>query len=225
MSDIEDLLNRTARSADMTPSPDVVESDVRRGRAALVRRRRRRAIGSSIGGTVAAAAIVASAIVVGSPDGSGEAPTAQPDQITAPDGSASGVALVAYNGEQPEGYIVERVPEGWYIQEPEHPEYSLTIARDGDNSHPDAYEGKLTIFLLTSSAQQELPKGEPVKVGEYDGVVDPNSGEGYATLTYADDAGHFVQVQSPPVLGWSNERLARFAEGVTATSDAKAGIG
>lgn len=224
MSDIDNLLDQTARPAAAAPAPEVVEADVQRGRAALVRRRRRRAIGSSIGGTVAAAAMVATAIVVGSPDGSSDPPVAQPDRSTSPN-AAQGVRLVAYTGEQPEGYIVERVPEGWYIQKPAHPAYSLTIARNGDNSHPDSFTGKLTIFLLTSSVKQELPDGEPVKVGEYDGVVSRDGGDDYATLTYEDDAGHLVQVQSPPVLGWSNERLARFAEGVTATSDAKAGIG
>jgi len=79
-------------------------------------------------------------------------------------------------------------------------------------------------MLLSSSAPQELPKGEPVKVGEQDGVVTP--GPPADTLYYEDDAGHFVQIQAwRAALGWTNEQLAIFAEGVQVTSQAQPGIG
>jgi hypothetical protein len=226
MSDIEELLDRTARSAGATPSPDIVEGDVRRGRTALLRRRRRRAVGTSIASTVAAAGLVAAAIVVGSPDGSSEAPTVLPDRSTSPD-AGGGVRLVTYAGEQPEGFIVDMVPEGWYIQQnPDHPQYSLAIAQNGDTSHPDSFSGKLVVMLLSSSAPQELPPGEPVQVGDHEGTVNRNGGHpGGASLTYEDGEGHFVQVQAPPALAWSDEQLASFAEGVTVTSDALAGVG
>lgn len=77
----------------------------------------------------------------------------------------------------------------------------------------------------SASAPQELPEGDPVEVGEHDGVVshvDPEAD----ILTYVDDAGHLVQVQAwRAVLGWSNEQLVRFAEGVQVTSHAQAGVG
>lgn len=223
MSDIKELLDQTARSAGTAPSPDAVEADVLRGRAALVRRRRRRAVGSSIGGTVAAAALVATAIVAGSPDGSSETPTARPDTTTP--SRQAGVRLVTYTGEQPDGFVVDWVPEGWYIQDPEHPEYSLTIASNGDTSHPDNFMGKLVVMLLSSSAPQRLPDGDPVQVGEYDGVVvDRESGS--LSLFYEDvDAGRFVEVQAWHTLGWSHEQIVKFAAGVTVTSHAKAGVG
>jgi hypothetical protein len=79
-------------------------------------------------------------------------------------------------------------------------------------------------MLLSSSAPQRLPEGEPVRVGEYDGVVihSPEAD----TLTYGDGTGQLIQVQawrSP--LPWTNEQLTRFAEGVQVTADAQAGVG
>src|SRR6266536_4046531 len=145
------------RSADGTPSTEMVGADVLRGRAALGRRRRARAIRFSIAGMVAGAALVGTAIVA--------APTPRP--IT---GAHHGpgpnrgtlIHLVAYHGEQLEGFIVERVPEGWYLQS--STPINLVIAPEGDTTSPDAYAGKLVVFLLSSIAPQELPEGDPVKV-------------------------------------------------------------
>jgi hypothetical protein len=219
MSSLRELLDRAGRSAGTSPSADTVEADVLRGRAALARRRRRRSIGLSLGGIVAAFALVGTLIAVGGSGGPDE--VAPPARVASP--SAAGVRLVNYTGEQPNGFIVSQVPEGWYIQRPDHPEYSLTIAPQGDTTSPDAFDGKLVVMLLSRSARQELPNGEPVKVGEYDGVV-TRSPEA-ATLTYQDGDGHFVQVQAWNNLGWTNEQLAQFAEGVEVTANAQAGVG
>jgi hypothetical protein len=211
MSDIRELLDRTALWADGTPSKEMVEADVLRGRAALGRRRRGRAIRFSVAGMVAAAALVGTTIVAG--------PAPQP-RAAAHDGSGpdrgTPVRLVVYHGKQLEGFIVDQVPEGWYLQS--STPINLVIAPEGDTTSPDAYVGKLVVLLLSSIAPQELPEGDPVKVGEYDGVVTHTPEAD--TLTYEDDAGHFVQIQAwREALGWANEQLASFAEGVTVTAD------
>jgi hypothetical protein len=231
MSDIEQLLARTGQSYDVPPSADVVEADIRRGRSAALRRRRRRAIGSSVASTVAVTAIVGAAIIVGSPGETGGTPAtgpapapAQPDSVQ---GQDRGVRLVAYTGEQPEGFFVDQVPEGWYIQEPEHGAYSLAIAPEGDTSHPDDYVGKLVVMLYTSTGPQKLPTWgdpEPVVVNGEPGVVTRND-PAAATLTFYYPDGRLVQVQAWRTLGWSNDQLVEFAEGVTVTADAKAGVG
>jgi hypothetical protein len=213
MSDIKELLDRTARSVEVTPSAETVEADLRRGRAARARRLRSRAIRSSVAGTVAAAALVGTTIVAGNLGGT--------DETTGPD-RGTPVRLVAYHGEQLEGFIVDQVPEGWYLQGSNT--FRLTVAPQGDTTSPDAFVGKLVVMLLSSSVPQELPKGEPVKVGESDGVVTHD--EVADVLTYEDDAGHFVQIQAwRAPLGWTNEQLASFAEGVQVTSHAQAGVG
>jgi hypothetical protein len=207
MSDFGQLLDRTARSVEVRSSAEKVDADVRRGRAALARRRRGRMIRLSIGGTVAAAFV--GSTVLAANQGSG------PEEGTP-------IRLVAYHGEQLEGFIVNQVPDGWYLQGSNA--FRLTIAPQGDSTSPDSFSGKLVVMLLSSSAPQRLPEGEPVRVGEHDGVV-THSPEA-DTLTYGDGTGHLIQVQawrSP--LQWTNEQLTRFAEGVQVTADAHAGVG
>jgi hypothetical protein len=227
MSDIKELLDRTARSAEVTPSAETVEADLHRGRAALARRRRGRAIGLSAAGTVVAAALVG-AIIVGGNLGRGDETTgpAPSPRIGVTQGSGpdrgTHVRLVAYQGEQLEGFIVDQVPQGWYLQGSNT--FSLTIAPLGDTTSPDDFVGKLVVMLLSSSAPQKLPQGDPVKVGDNDGVVTP--GPPADTLTYEDGDGHFVQIQAwTAPLGWTKEQLASFAEGVQVTSHAQPGVG
>jgi hypothetical protein len=226
MSDIKELLDQTARSVEVTPSEETVEADLRRGRAALARRRRGRAIRLSVAGT-AAAALVGTTIVAGNlgrtdeTTGPATSPSIGVNQGSGPDRGTS-VRLVAYDGEQLDGFTVDQVPEGWYLQGSNA--VSLTIAPQGDPTSPDDFVGKLAVMLLSSSAPQKLPEGDPVKVGDNDGVVTP--GPPADTLTYEDGAGHFVQIQAwTAPLGWTNEQLASFAEGVQVTSQAQPGVG
>ena len=226
MNDIKELLDRTARSVEVTPSAETVEADLRRGRAALARRRRGRTIWLSVAGTVVAA-VIGTTIVAGTLGGTDETTGPVPSpRIGANQSSGQDrgrpVRLVAYHGEQLDGFIVDRVPEGWYLQGSNT--FRLTITPQGDTTSPDDFVGKLVVMLLSSSAPQELPQGEPVRVGEYDGVITP--GPPADTLTYEDDAGHFVQIQAwTAPLGWANEQLVSFAEGVQVTSHAQAGVG
>jgi hypothetical protein len=114
-----------------------------------------------------------------------------------------------------------RIPEGWFLQG-SNP-FSLTIAPQGDASSPDAFEGKLVVMLLSSSAPQKLPQGDPVKVGNHDGVIEHGEAD---VLTYEDGAGHFVQIEAwHEALGWTDEQLTSFAEGVRVTANAQAGVG
>jgi hypothetical protein len=219
MSDIEELLDRTARSVEVKPSAETVDADLRRGRDALARRRRGRAVWLSVASTVAVAVLVATTIVAGNLGTSspriGVTESSGPARVTP-------IRLVAYDGAQLEGFIVDQVPEGWYLQGSNA--FRLTIAPQGDTTSADAFVGKLVVMLLSSSVPQELPNGEPVKVGAFGGVV--THSDVADTLTYADDAGHFVQIQAwRAALRWTNEQLGSFAEGVQVTSEAQAGVG
>lgn len=111
---------------------------------------------------------------------------------------------------------------GWELQGSTR--YRLTIAPEGDTTSPDDFSGKRVVMLLSASAEQKLPEGEPIKVDGRDGVV---SHDGAADLlTYVDADGRFVEVRArKSTLGWSNEQLVDFAEGVTVTADAEATVG
>lgn len=231
MSDIEGRLAQAARSSEVRPSAELIEDDVHRGRAALARSRRSRAVRSSVAGTLAASVLAGGVFVAinasGPTQGSGPAQVTAPkeDKAAAPDAN-SGIRLVTYTGEQPDGFIVEKVPAGWFIQGSH--EYSLTIAPDGDTTHPDGYVGKLVVFLYSKSLQQKLPEdGTPVQVGDQPGVVTHNGGAEWSsgTLHYQNDNGDWVQIQAPKKLGWTDQQLADFGATVTVTGEAKAGVG
>jgi len=217
MSDIKELFEHAVSAMDVKTSEETVEADVHRGRAALARSRRRRTIRSSVIGAAAVTIMIGGVIAAGSnqsesPDRSSRRPLQEPSRVQ----------LVAYDGEQLDGFIVDRIPDGWYLQGSSP--WALTIAPEGDDTHPDNFMGKLVVMLLSQDAKQELPKGELVKVGDNEGVIS-HTGADTTTLTYGDGEGHFVQIQSPVILGWTNEQLVSFAEGVHVTADAKQGRG
>ena len=223
MTDIVQLLTTAAASADVPPTDETVEADVRRGRAALSERRRRRAVQTAVAAPIVAVALVGAGIAIG---GHGdEGATTSGSSVGQTHGPATGgsVRLVAYEGEQLQGFVVDQVPEGWYLQG-SNP-FSLTIAPVGDTSSPDGFEGKLVVMLQSSSVPHRLPqRGDPVTVGGNDGVI--SHGPPADLLTYDDGNGHIVQVQAwTSALGWTDEQLVAFAEGVHVTADAQAGIG
>src|SRR5438045_1853760 len=110
MNDIRSLLLETVPPDLRTEGrwPDT-ESDLARGRALLARRRR----GALVGGTgLVTAGTVGALLLTGVLTPSGRsAPTAS---ASSAGGSARGsVALVAYEGTQPEGYTLKTIPQGW----------------------------------------------------------------------------------------------------------------
>lgn len=227
MSDIKELLDHAARTQAGPPSEETIEADLQRGRIAMARRRRRRVIAFPIAGTLGVA-VLTGATLVATNAVSGD-PTAAPGRSTPPSiqqaketqSTNHAVRLVSYTGKQLDGFIVDQVPDGWYLQGSSAAR--LTIAPKGDKTIADNFIGKLVVMLQSADGPQALPDGEPVKVGTYDGVI--SSGTDTKLLTYQDDQGRFVEVQATDELGWSNQQLISFAEGVTVTADAVPGVG
>jgi hypothetical protein len=219
MNDLRTVLSRAADGAD--PSEDVVTADLARAKRARHRRMLTRTAG-------AAAAGVAVAVFAGAlPDAPHRAPVVAgtPDDAKDDRGprrnNDGATVLVAYTGDQPEGYRVESVPDGWEIQGTN--EFRMTIAPIGAaDRHPDSFVGKLVVLLESADASGR-PPGEKVRVGESTGYL--NTAEETAALTYDDGDGHRVVIQVPPALGWSQEQIVDFALGVTVTQDAVQGRG
>jgi hypothetical protein len=227
MSDVRDVLDRTARSAESPPSDQTVEADVHRGRAALTRRR---VTQCSVAGLIAVVVAAGAAVVAGNVGHSSHtAYTITPHGSqrhgqTNGSGAVAGapIRLVDYAGDQLDGFVVDQVPQGWFLQG-SNP-YALTIAPDGDTTSPDGFEGKLVVMLLSKSVAQRLPDGDPVTVDGHDGVV--SQGPPADVLTYEDGAGHFVQIQAwTSALHWTSDQLVAFAEGVHVTAAAQQGVG
>lgn len=222
MSDLHDrpdLADRLHRLGGDTPAPseETVRRDLARGRGAS--RRRALRVGTA-GLTLVAVAGVGTAIAVNAE----RTPTPAPS-ITAPstepsDPSDQAVRLVAYTGEQQPGFVVAKVPAG-FVLEGATP-YNLNVARAEDRSGLDVFEDKLVVMLESQSVTGE-PEGAPVAVGEHDGWLRTVEG-GTQILTY-DDGEHRVVVQAWKSLGLSDEQVVEFAEGVTVTTEAQAGVG
>lgn len=215
MTDLDDLTGRLQR-LDTQPSAttdETVRRDLLRARGAA-RRRAARRFTAGIG--VAAVTAVGVTLVVSSQGTTSDRPPA----IAEPSQSADGTQLVAYTGAQEPGFVVTKVPEG-FVLEGATP-FNLNVARAGDTSGLDVFTDKLVVMLESSSVTTP-PEGDPVKVGGLDGWL-RNSEGGTWTLTY-DDGANRVVVQAWKSLGLTADQVVEFAEGVTVTAEAQAGVG
>jgi hypothetical protein len=171
---------------------------------------------------VAVAAAIGAIIVAGDPAAThetiGRDPSTKVDHSHPGPSRAPQVRLVAYTGEQLQGFVVHQIPQGWYLQGSNA--FRLTLAPRGDTTSADAFVGKLVVMLLSRDAAQRLPEGAPIRVGEHDGVIEHS--DDVDTLTYRDDAGHFVQIEAWRArLKWTDQQLASFAENVQVTAEAQ----
>lgn len=208
MNDLTDRLARLDGTA-ATPADDVVAADLARGGTALTRRRH----------AVGAAAGVGLTLALGA--GLGIAVVAQPDDAAAPPaaGRSEGrTSLVAYTGEQPEGFEVAVIPEGFFVQGSDA--YVFTVAPEGDTSHPLAFEDKIVVSLEDGIKKQGAIEGEPVMVGDVEGGIRTPS-DGLATMLEFMQGDFNVVVQMWRTVGLTDEELIEFAEGITVTDEAK----
>ncbi|GLW27189.1 hypothetical protein Areg01_01300 [Actinoplanes regularis] len=212
------------------PTTVQADADLARGRAALRRRRGLRgAAGSALVVAVAAAAFAFT--TTGTPTGSvptaGGAPTAT---------TADSFRLVAYTGEQPAGFSVDKVPAGWEVQG--ITEYSLVLGPigaqprnsadpQGDvaDTDPDSFVGKVAV-MLQSVDEKGTPEGETVKVGDQKGILVKKEGdEDGRTLYVPQQNGVNLQIQVWDGIGWSADEIAQFAAGIHVNPNAKQGRG
>jgi hypothetical protein len=234
MPDVQDML-RTLPHA-VTPGPvgaDVVAADVARGHHALNRQRRRRFAG--LGAAVAVVAAVAVTV------------TSQPAQLgrSAPSAAGSSTAttqttklrLVAYTGTEPAGFKVSTVPAGWQVTSSN--DYSFVVAPPGSPTTPPttvpgggqavSFVGRIAVMLKGMS---ELPGNSQVtqvningKEGQLGLAAGGNAATQVVWLIFPDGAGHKVLVQVPASLGLTDSQIVSFAQGITVTREAKAGVG
>jgi hypothetical protein len=225
MTNVEDRLHRLGAdlhaaevsrlAGSRTSTAELARADLGRSRTARTRRRVR--VGVAGLGVAAVAVVGTTAVVAHQPQDTTVAPT---PRISAPDRTGTTIELVAYEGEQQPGFVIDKVPEGFVLQgaTPFH----LNVTRPGDDSHIDDFRDKLVV-MLESRSVTGAPKGEPVDVGGLDGWL-RDSGGGALVLTYLDGE-HRVVVQAWETLGLTGDQLVEFAEGVTVTDEAQAGVG
>jgi hypothetical protein len=220
MPDVTDMLRALPLAVTQEPpGPDIAAADVARGHRALSRRRYRRFAG--VAGALAVVAGLAS--VIGQP-GKSTPPAAA--GTTFPQTSA--IRLTAYTGVQPAGFRVATVPAGWQVASSDA--YSFVVAPSGAPAGtPGSYVGRIVVML---QGQSQLPQNEPVTTVTVNGrqgqLGFPEGGTAktrYEWLIYPDGKGHKVLIQLPVSVGLTTAQLVSFADGITVTSAAKAGVG
>jgi hypothetical protein len=209
-----DLHDRLATLAGPSGSATVqqADADVARGRRAL---RRRRAV-QGAGTSAFAVAAVAAAIAYGTTGGA--APAATPPPATA------ATLLVAYQGEQPKGFTIDKVPRGWTIQGVD--ESVLTLAPIGAADKDfHSFVDKIAI-MLQSKDDPTVPTGTKVSVGGKGGVI--NTPEGQAdgrNLWVKQPDGVWLEAQIWDATGWSQAEIVEFGAGIHVQPGAQRGVG
>ncbi len=86
--------------------------------------------------------------------------------------------LVAYKGEQPKGFTIDTVPDGWFVQAddtigpvpaPEKAPAPSAGPSPDELDNATSCVGKIAI-MLQSKDQSAVPDGRKVRVGDRDGV-------------------------------------------------------
>ncbi|GAA2668309.1 hypothetical protein [Actinoplanes palleronii] len=217
------------------PTTAQTDADLARGRGALRRRRAlQAATGSAFAIVVAAAAVAFTTTSTPAPS----TPQAAATTATATTGvtTSAAFALVAYKGEQPAGFSIDKVPAGWEVQGLD--ENLLTLAPEGAkprnsaepqgneaDTDPYSFVGKVVV-TLQSLDEQGTPAGEAVKVGGKKATLVKKEGaKDGRTLYVAQPSGVNLQIQVWDGIGWSADQIVEFAEGIHVNPNAKQGRG
>jgi hypothetical protein len=238
MIDLRDHLESIAGPA-AVPSTADIDADLARGRRAL----RRRRAGLTAAGSVLSVAAVAAAFSVAAGPGPGAGLPDRPPAVVA-------ARLVAYEGAQPKGFTVDKVPAGWFVQGDE--KYGLWMAPDKVKNPPAGidpskaplydsqnYTGKIVIYLESKDQNGPPRTGTPVQVGDLDGMLVkslPGMTPDGPMPTRADgDTGWSLWVELPSGvhvivqfwegLGLSRDQMVELAAGVHVHPDAEQSAG
>ena len=216
MMDLQERLGRIAGQG-VPATVAQVEADVARGKRALRHRRTLQRAGAS--------AFVVAALTAAVAYGAADHSTGR----TVPPAAAGSrtvvtARLVAYTGEQPKGFTIDKVPAGWEIQGVS--QFSLTIAPvDAADKNPDVFVDKIGI-MLQSKDDKTVPTGTAVPVGGKPGVLAPAQGvEHGKNMWVKQPDGVWMLVQIWDASGWTQDEIVEFAAGIHVQPGAQRGVG
>ena len=133
---------------------------------------------------------------------------------------AAPIKLVDYTGAQQPGFSVDEVPEGFVLQGVSPS--VLAVTRPGDATDINDFQDKLVVMLQSQDATFHKTD-HPVQVHGGTGYLRDEPGTA-TTLEYMDGK-HDVVVQAWDSLGLSDDQLVEFADGISVTDAAQAGVG
>ena len=221
MTDLRDHFDEIAGPIPAV-SDDQAEADLTRGRRAL----RRRRIVQSVAGSAFGVAALAAAIAVAT-----STPTAPADDRVT---TTASVQLVAYKGEQPQGFTVDKVPDGWFIQASERGHLLLAPEKTKDTDK-NSFAGKIAIMLESKDQNGPGREGKKVEGGVLlkslpgqtpDGTVPPAPGGDTGwQLWLRQPSGIWLIVQVWQGLGLSESQIVELGAGVHVHEGAQQGVG
>ncbi len=192
-----------------------IEGDLSRGRSAL-RRRHRRA------GTAAlSVVVVAAGGTAWFTSGSSPAGRRTPVVATRPASTPLKIKLVDYVGQEPQGFEIGTIPQGYDLDLQASTPYSIVIAPSGDaNKDPDSFVGKLVVSAEEASTFGSLSSlgNQAVSVGNVPGRL---GDDGTATQIWWQVGSIVIDVQSWDSIGLTHQQLVDFASSVSTTPQLK----
>jgi hypothetical protein len=186
-----------------------VEGDLARGRSAL--RRRRLSVGTAALSLAVVAAGGAVWLTGGGFNGGSQSPTAAPSSV------ALKVKLVDYVGQEPRGFDIGVIPQGYDLDLQASTPYEVVIAPSADTDHnPDSFVGKVAITAedasefggLSSLGNQAVTvTGHPGRLGD----------DGTATQVWWQIGTTMIDVQCWDSIGLTHDQIVDFANSVSTT--------
>jgi len=199
---------------------EVIEADLARGRRAVRRRRTAQTIAGSAFGI---AAIVVTFSLTGATLGDSSGTERVPAVVQSTTG---GLKLVDYSGTQPKYFTIDKVPEGYFIQNDD--EGGLTIApNSAQNPGPDVdpskaplynprdLGGKIGIYLERKDSRGAV-SGEKVAVGTHRAVMHPIGPTWQLLISVSPDVYATVQFDVP----LSREQMLEVGAGLQVRQEA-----
>jgi hypothetical protein len=176
MTDLRSMFKEAAGPLGDSPAPEFADALLTRGRRA---RRRRRIERLGVGAGVLAAVVLSAFVIL---------PTEQ---------QAAPVQFVTYNGTQPPGFVIDRVPDNWFVQARDSG--SLVLAPAGLKGVPknaNELDGKI-------SADLEAVRPVLLISGSNSRKVDIDGRQGFVFANAGDDHSHtlFIKEKSRRVEG------------------------
>ncbi|MBL7256020.1 hypothetical protein [Paractinoplanes lichenicola] len=216
MTSLLDRLDRLA-GPERPVTDDQVAADRARGRRTLRRRRTLQGAATGVFAITAASAV----IVYGTMSPPAAAPTA-PVKAAPRTSDVARIELVAYRGQQPEGFTVDKVPAGWEIQG--NDALDLVIAPIGARDQdPHSWAGKIAVMLEPVDTRSE-PSGTAVRVGDRPGIIaDGAENVKYLYVEQPNDVDMVIQIWD--ARGWTIDGIIELGAGIHALPTARQGHG
>jgi hypothetical protein len=208
MTDVIDYLAELGTIPIGPTSASTVEGDVARGRSAL---RRRRGAGTAI-----LSLAIATTGGVGWFEFAGSSGGTSSPSVTSPSVPLK-VKLVDYLGQEPRGFHIGVIPQGYDLDLQASTPYEVVIAPAGDaDKDPDSFVSKVAITAEDVSELGSLSSlgNQSVTIGGHPGRI---RDDGTATQIWWQVGTIIIDVQCWDSIGLTHAQLVNFAGGVSTT--------